>query len=114
MAGPDVEERIRAVAFAHLDRLRAASPDDGLRSADINTFVFDGRATKLIVQPGIWKPAGLDAALSIRTTYTPPHELPPYEDDLGADGFVRYKYRGTDPNHADNRALREACGAGCP
>jgi putative restriction endonuclease len=114
MAGPDVEERIRAVAFAHLDRLRAASPDDGLRSADINTFVFDGRATKLIVQPGIWKPAGLDAALSIRTTYTPPHELPPYEDDLGADGFVRYKYRGTDPNHSDNRALREAMRRGLP
>lgn len=105
---PEVEERIRAAAFAHLDRLRVASPDDGLRSAAINTFVFDGRPVKLIVQTGIWKPAGLEAALSIRTTYTPPSELPPYQDDIGADGYVRYKYRGTDPNHSDNRALREA------
>jgi putative restriction endonuclease len=108
MASGDVEQRVRAAAFAHLDHLRSAHPDDSLRSADINTFVFDGRATKLIVQTGIWKPAGLEAALSIRTTYTPPSELPPYEDDIGTDGFVRYKYRGTDPNHSDNRALREA------
>jgi putative restriction endonuclease len=108
VAAGGVEERIRAAAFVHLDNLRNSSPDNGLRSADINTFVFDDRATKLIVQTGIWKPAGLDAALSIRTTYTRPGELPPYEDDLGADGYIRYKYRGTDPNHSDNRALREA------
>jgi putative restriction endonuclease len=50
----------------------------------------------------------MTAALSIRTTYTPADALPPYEDDLGDDGLVRYKYRGTDPNHSDNRALREA------
>jgi putative restriction endonuclease len=104
----DLESSLRSAAFAHLDRLRALNPDGGLRSSDINTFVFEGRPMRLIVQTGIWKPAGLDAALSIRTTYTPPHELPPYEDDIGRDGFVRYKYRGTDPNHSDNRALREA------
>ena len=97
---------LRTAAFAHLDRLLRLSPDGGLRSADINTFTFEGRALRLIVQTGIWKPAGLEAALSIRTTFTPPNELPPYEDDLGEDGLVRYKYRGTDPNHSDNRALR--------
>jgi putative restriction endonuclease len=99
---------LRTAAFTHLDQLRLRSPDGGLRSADINTFTYGGHALRLIVQTGIWKPGGLDAALSIRTTYTPPNELPPYEDDLGTDGLVRYKYRGTDPNHSDNRALREA------
>lgn len=79
-----------------------------MRSADINTFVFEGRPMRLVVQTGIWKPAGLEAALSIRTTYTPPNQPPPYEDDLGGDGMVRYKYRGTDPKHSDNRALRAA------
>jgi len=63
----------------------------------------------LIQQRGIWKPAGMAAALSIRTTYTPPDQLPPYADDLGADGLVRYKYRGTEPDLSDNRALRTAC-----
>jgi putative restriction endonuclease len=102
------DARLRAAAFDHLDRLRAITPDDALRSADINTFVFEGRPLRLIVQTGIWKPAGLDAALSIRTTFTPANQPPPYEDDLGTDGLVRYKYRGTDPNHSDNRSLREA------
>lgn len=104
----DVDARMRAAAFAHLDQLRRATPDGALRSADINAFTFEGHAQRLIVQTGIWKPAGLSAALTIRTTYTPPSELPPYADDLGADGLVRYKYRGSDPNHSDNRAMREA------
>jgi putative restriction endonuclease len=99
---------LRAAVFAHLDLLVARSPDGSLRSADINTFSFEGRPLKLIVQTGIWKPAGLTAALSIRTTFTPPDQLPPYEDQLGPDGLIRYKYRGTDAFHSDNRALREA------
>jgi len=104
----DTDADIRQAAFDHLNALERLSADGGLRSADINTFAFDGRPLRLIVQTGIWKPAGMTAALSIRTTYTPPSELAPYEDDLGTDGLVRYKYRGTDPNHSDNRALREA------
>jgi putative restriction endonuclease len=107
VAGAD-DALVRAAAFSHLDRLLARSPDGGLRSADINTFAFGGQPLRLIVQTGIWKPAGMEAALSIRTTYTPPSEPPPYQDDLGEDGLVRYKYRGTDPNHSDNRALRAA------
>jgi hypothetical protein len=58
---------IRAAMFVHLDRLAAASPDGSVRSADINTFTVDGKALRLIVQTGIWKPAGLEAALTIRT-----------------------------------------------
>jgi putative restriction endonuclease len=108
VAAGDEEAQLRAAAFAHLDALTLHKPDGALRSADINTFTYRGRPMRLIVQTGIWKPAGLGAALSIRTTYTPPNELPPYEDDLGADGLVRYKYRGTNPDHSDNRALREA------
>ena len=104
----DLDTRLRAAAFAYLDQLQLRAPDGALRSADINAFSFEGQAQRLIVQTGIWKPAGLEAALSIRTTFTPPNELPPYEDDLGTDGLVRYKYRGTDPNHSDNRSLRQA------
>jgi putative restriction endonuclease len=104
----EVDARLRVAAFAHLDELQQRFPDGAIRSADINHFTFEGSPMRLIVQTGIWKPAALTAALSIRTTYTPPDEPPPYEDDLGLDGYVRYKYRGTDPNHSDNRALREA------
>src|SRR5690606_13854685 len=107
MADPDLDERLRLAVFAHLDRVSAAHPD-GIPSSVINTFTFDGEPMRLVVQPGIWKPARLSAALTIRTTYTPPGRTPPYEDRVGPDGLVRYKWRGTDPEEPDNRALREA------
>ncbi len=99
--------------FAHLDGLTIGHPD-GLRSADINRFEIDGMQVRLVVQPGIRKPHFLDAALTIRTAFTPPGQLPPYEDAVGEDGFVRYKYQGSDPEHADNRALRQAMLRGLP
>jgi putative restriction endonuclease len=108
------DEQLRAAAFDHLTRLLDGSPDGSLASADINRFEFQGRAVRLVVQTGIWKPATLEAALSIRTTYTPPSQLPPYADDIGEDGLLRYKWRGTDAEHSDNRALRVAMQRGAP
>jgi putative restriction endonuclease len=108
------DARLRAAMFDHLDRLLATSPDGALSSADINTFTFDGKPLRLTVQTGIWKPAGLEAALTIRTTFTRSDQPPPYEDAMGDDGLVHYKYRGTDPNHADNRGLRYAMVNGLP
>jgi len=35
-----------------------------LPSSEVNAFTFEGRQQRLIVQTGIWKPAGLAAALS--------------------------------------------------
>lgn len=105
---------IRAAMFEHLDTLRSANGDSPLKFADINRFVVDGRTRPLIVQSGIYKPVDLAAALTIRTTYTPPNRLPPYFDDVGDEGLVRYKYRGTDPNHSDNRALRAALDRNAP
>ncbi len=108
------DSRLRAAIFDHLDRLVASSLDGSLRSAAINTFSFDDHPLRLIVPTGIRKPAGLDAALTIRTAFTPPDQLPPYADTERADGLVGYKYRGTDPDHADNRALRAAMLNGLP
>lgn len=103
----EFDDRLRLAAFAHLDQVSAAHPA-GIPSRVINTFTFDGEPMPLVVQPGIWKPRRLTAALTIRTTFTPPGREAPYEDTVGRDGLVRYKWRGTDPDHADNRALREA------
>jgi putative restriction endonuclease len=74
----------------------------------INSFVFNGEPVKLVVQQGIRKPRGLDAALTIRTTWTSPRGEAPYTDEVGPDGRLRYKWRGTDPRLSDNRALRVA------
>lgn len=75
-----------------------------------SSFEYEGRHLPLMDrQRGIRKPAGFDAALAIRTTFTPPSRVPPYNDAIGPDGLQRYKYRGTDPDHPENVALRRAC-----
>lgn len=50
----------------------------------------------------------------MRTVYTPPEATSPYADAQGRDGFQRYKYRGEDPEHPENRALRRAHLDGLP
>ncbi|MGA8417972.1 MAG: HNH endonuclease [Candidatus Dormiibacterota bacterium] len=76
---------------------------------ELAMFSFEGRRVPLMdPQRGIRKPAHLTAALSIRTRFTPPGQVPPYEDAEGPDGLLRYKYRGLDRNHPENVALREA------
>src|SRR5207237_1152064 len=80
-----------------------------LSFAQLARFEFEGRRIPLMDrQRGIRKPAGLEAALSFRTTFTPPDRVPPYADAEGPDGLVRYKYRGQDPQHPENVALRRA------
>jgi putative restriction endonuclease len=107
MTSEDPDTRLRLAMFAHLDRVSARHPE-GVPSDVINSFVFDGAPMRLVVQPGIRKPAHLSAALTIRTTYTAPGAEAPYDDEVASDGTLRYKWRGTDADHADNRALREA------
>jgi putative restriction endonuclease len=106
-AGEDLDTRMRVAMFDHLEKVSAAH-QDGIPHDVINSFVFDGRPLRLVVQPGIRKPAQLSAALTIRTAFTRDGGEAPYEDEVSADGTLRYKWRGTDPAHPDNRALREA------
>lgn len=108
------EHAIRSAVFEHLARLNQASPSGISTSAEINSFEFLGRPIRLIVQSGIRKLQGYSAALTIRTTFTPPTKLPPYMDSTDGDGIIQYKYRGIDPNHSDNRALRQAMDDGLP
>ncbi|MGL5862302.1 MAG: HNH endonuclease, partial [Phycicoccus sp.] len=82
---------------------------DPLTSEAIREFRFRGEPLPLMdMQRGIRKPAVLDAALSFRTVYRPDGAERPYEDGIGPDGRILYKYRGTDHNHPENRALRAA------
>jgi putative restriction endonuclease len=102
------EDSVREEMFAFLDRLVGESRDGTLSSIDINSFTLHGQQLRLILQTGIRKPADLSAALTISTTYTRPTAARPYEDDVGADGLVRYKYRIGGPQQSDNRAMRVA------
>jgi putative restriction endonuclease len=76
---------------------------------DVAEFSYRGERIPLLdPQRGIRKPKGLSAALSIRTVHSAYLSKRPYDDDVGGDGYLRYKWRGTDPNHPENRALRNA------
>ena len=84
-------------------------PSPGVDFAWLSTFEYNGERLPLMDrQRGIRKPAGMAAALAIRTTFTPPGSTPPYADAVGPDGLQRYKYRGNDPQHPENVALRRA------
>ena len=101
------DSQVRATMFAHLERLTTLHPE-GVTSADLNSFTVAGRALQLVVQPGFRKPGQLDAALTIRTTYTAPNQMPPYQDDIATGGRIKYAYCGTDQSHSDKRTLSTA------
>ncbi|PTA44579.1 HNH endonuclease [Micromonospora sp. RP3T] len=106
--------RLRTAAADWLTE-RAQHQRELATQAELAEFIFEGRRVALLDrQRGIRKPAFLDAALSFRTRYTPPGHLPPYEDREGPDGLLRYKYRGEDPEHPENVALRRAYEHGLP
>jgi putative restriction endonuclease len=102
------ELAIRHAAFAWLDSQRAGGKET-FSQEDTSNLTLTGEKVRLMpTQQGIWKPGQLAAALSIRTVYRPEGSARPYDDAVGRDGFYRYKMRGDDPNHFQNRALREA------
>lgn len=77
---------------------------------DLSQFEYQGQTHRLIGPfTGIWKIKALsDSAIAFSTKYVPDGRKRPYEDGEGPDGLQRYKWRKTDPNQSDNRALRRA------
>ncbi|HEX7740733.1 MAG TPA: HNH endonuclease [Marmoricola sp.] len=102
------ELAIRHAAFAWLDQQRATGKET-FTQADTSNLLLAGETIRLMpTQQGIWKPGQLSAALSFRTVYRSEGSDRPYDDAVGTDGLYRYKMRGDDPAHYENRALREA------
>lgn len=102
------ELAVRHAAFAWLDHQRALGKET-FSQDDTSSLTLAGGTFRLMpTQQGIWKPGQLDAALSFRTVYRPEGTNRPYDDAVGIDGFYRYKMRGENPNHHENRALRTA------
>lgn len=99
---------IRQAAFEWLNQQRAAGKE-AFTQSDTSGLNLAGETFRLMpTQQGIWKPRNLGAALSFRTVYRPRGTARPYDDAIGPDSLHRYKMRGTDPAHPDNRSLRTA------
>lgn len=98
-----MEELVRLAAFEWLQK--QTEYDDVIsRSILERGFEFQGVRITLVGPSGIWKPR-VFSSIPLSITTTPKG---PYEDSITEDGFLIYKYRGTDPFHRDNVGLREA------
>ncbi len=77
---------------------------------DLANFEYQGRKCRLVgTQTGIWRVKDFsEAAISILTAYVPDGLRRPYDDSVGVDGMLRYKWRGSEANTADNVWLRVA------
>ena len=107
MNSTDLDSQVRLRAFSFLaeqtQRHGEVLPRDNLAAG----FEFEGHRVPLIGPQGIFKPAILpEMPLSITTVPVVEGRDRPYDDELGPEGLLRYRYRGTNPNHRDNVGLR--------
>jgi putative restriction endonuclease len=115
----ELDWRLRLAAFEALRRL--AEPAAGIVSREqmAEGFEFEGERVPFALQArGIWKPGLLGregAALSLTTASIRRGVTPRYDDQIGSDlEWFEYRYQGTDPRAADNRAVRQAYELGLP
>ena len=107
----DADLRVRLAAFAFLDERRRLSSELFDRRELQRGFVFEGERVPLQAPQGIFKPRVCSFPLSITTVPVKDDGTRPYDDAIGNDGLLRYRYRGRTPedaNHRDNLGLREA------
>ena len=109
MDSAEYDTYVRSAAFGYLDRPAIVRPGS-VRFEDLAEFRFGEECIALMDrQRGIRQPRQLDAALIFRTVHSPRPQDRPYADEEGVDGYLRYEWRGSDPEHSENRALRRAC-----
>lgn len=94
---------IRKTVFEWLEAQSTLYGDVLPRSLLQEGVPFFQQKVHIIGPQGIFKPRLMEVPISIATTPSGP-----YTDAFGADGLLQYRYRGTDPNHRDNRGLRFA------
>ena len=95
----DIE--VRRAAFAWLGQQADVHGEVLSRELLANGFPYNGEHIPLVSPQGIFKPRQMELPLSITTVADGP-----YQDAFGPS-LLRYRYRGTDPNHRDNVGLRE-------
>jgi putative restriction endonuclease len=104
-----IDAAVRAEAFAFLREQSVVHGDALPRDMLVQGFSFRGTRVPLIGPQGIFKPAILpEIPISITTAPIVEGRPRPYEDEMGTGGLIKYKYRGTDPQHRENIGLRLA------
>jgi putative restriction endonuclease len=104
----DLDLELRQAVFNHVQRLSEAFNGELPAHVLNQGLTFHGERVPIwSQQKGIFRPKILrepGAALTIQTSFDSP-----YDDRMDArDDRLVYRYRGTDPTHPDNVALRRA------
>jgi len=100
----NLDAEVRLAAFEWLTQRINSFGDVLPRSNLAQGFEFKGKRVPLLGPQGIFKPKILlEIPLSITTA-----PKGPYDDSFASDGFLLYKYRGTNTEHHENVGLRKA------
>ena len=100
----NIDQKIRLAAFDWLSNQIRARGDVIPRTILAKGFEFEGKRIPLVGPQGIFKPQMMpEIPLSITTVPSSP-----YDDRSTEEGFLFYRYRGTNPRHRDNVGLRKA------
>ena len=102
----DAAVRQAAINFV-LDRIRVHGDDLPYQELK-HGFIFRSHQVHLLGPQGIFKPRLLDYPLTISTAPPQVGKPAPYSDAWNREGFLEYRYRGTDPRHPDNVGLAAA------
>jgi putative restriction endonuclease len=98
----DTDLKIRLSAFQWLEAQSKLHGDVFHRTLLEAGFVFEDERIPLVSPSGIFKPRLCKYPISITTI-----AKSDYKDKRTEDGYLAYKYRGTDPAHRDNQGLRD-------
>ena len=99
---------MRMAAFTWLGDLRNVYGDVVPFAELQKGFPFSSGRIRVMGPQGIFIPRGGSVPLSITTAPPKPGKDRPYDDQIGVDHLLRYKYRGSDISHRENVGLRRA------
>lgn len=109
MKDRELDAQVRNAAFDFLTEQTQLHGDILSWSILSKGFLFKDRKVPLVSMNGIFKPAILPLApLSLRTAAPDGNSYRRYDDEIGADGQIKYKYRDDNPDIGDNVRLRTA------
>lgn len=110
----EFDTRVRLAAFSFLEEQCQLHGDVLSRALLEKGFALDGEQVHLINPRGIFIPRMLEIPLTFNTTPPNMRKARPYDDELGVDGVICYRYQGSDPQNRDNVGMRRAMAAGKP
>lgn len=115
MSDKELDTLVRSEAFSFLQRQVELRGDILSWELLQEGFIFRSKRVSLVSMNGIFKPAIMpEWPLTLRTAPPNGNNFRRYDDEIGSNGEIQYRYRGSDPNLGDNVRLRGALNAGVP